>query len=238
MSFADVPVGTFLSGGVDSSAVTAALAKPGCRLTRVHGRLRGGGLRRAAAGARGRRAFRRRTSAARSSRDDVEAVFRDTILWHYDEPFNDYSYLPTYYVCREARASITVALSGDGGDELFGGYGKYTLLARRATIERRCRGPCASSSRRAPEAMLRTAAIRARLLRYEQGAEQLLSTLMTGMAPSTLRSRGAGRSRKRSPTTTRWTRCARISSRPRRRRSASSTRCATSTSSSRSARES
>ena len=58
------------------------------------------------------------------------------ILWHYDEPFGDYSYLPTYYVCREARSAITVALTGDGGDELFSGYRKYAHLARRAQLDR------------------------------------------------------------------------------------------------------
>jgi asparagine synthase (glutamine-hydrolysing) len=62
--------------------------------------------------------------------DDVGQVF-ERLVWHFDEPFNDYSYLPTYYVCREARASITVALSGDGADEIFAGYRKYQRLALR-----------------------------------------------------------------------------------------------------------
>ena len=58
----------------------------------------------------------------------------DRLGWHYDEPFNDYSSIPTYYLCREARRSITVALSGDGADELFAGYRKYQRLVRRSEL--------------------------------------------------------------------------------------------------------
>src|SRR5262249_39715235 len=64
---------------------------------------------------------------------DVVSVI-DRLNWHYDEPFNDYSCFPTYYLCREARRSITVALSGDGADELFAGYRKYQRLATRSEL--------------------------------------------------------------------------------------------------------
>jgi asparagine synthase (glutamine-hydrolysing) len=186
---ADVPIGTFLSGGVDSSAVTAALAAAGHRPTaftigfaetdydeRPWAQLVADHL--------GVELVSREVVP-----EDVEAVFRDTILWHFDEPFNDSSYLPTYYLSREARGRITVALSGDGGDEIFGGYPKYALLSRRASIERRMTRPVTSRVAATARGVLPGASsFRARLLRYEQSpSELLLSTLVTGWQPDELR---------------------------------------------------
>jgi asparagine synthase (glutamine-hydrolysing) len=189
MTVSDVPVGTFLSGGVDSSAVTASLAEEGQRPTaftigfaeaeydeRPWASLVADRL--------GVDLVSREVRA-----DDVDAVFRDTILWHYDEPFNDHSYLPTYYLCREARSRITVALSGDGGDEVFGGYPKYAMLARRAQVDRRV--PRFVSTRVAATArgvLPDASAMQARLRRYEQSPSELvLSTLVTGWQPAELR---------------------------------------------------
>jgi asparagine synthase (glutamine-hydrolysing) len=194
MSYADVPVGTFLSGGVDSSAVTAALARAG-----LPARAFTIGFDNADYD---ERPFAREVAELYGTphterivrADDVEPVFRDTILWHYDEPFNDYSYLPTYYVCREARKSITVALTGDGGDELFGGYGKYSLLARRHGLERALSRPVTQLVAAGARSMLRAGELHGRLLRYEQGAEQLLlGTLTTGIAANRLRQIGRGK---------------------------------------------
>ena len=188
MAFADVPVGTFLSGGIDSSSVTAALARTGHDVRSFTIGFDEEGY--------DERPFAREVAALYGTphaervvrADDVAHVFRDTVLWHYDEPFNDYSYLPTYYVCREARRKITVALTGDGGDELFGGYGKYTLLARRHGLERTLTRPVTHLVAAGARSMLPAGSLRRSLLRYEQSADDLLlGTLTTGMETPVLR---------------------------------------------------
>lgn len=133
MAVADVPLGTFLSGGVDSSTVTAALS------------LSGHAVRSFTIGfddaeyderrwARQVADRYRTTHMERTVEASDAALVLDRLGWHYDEPFNDYSNVPTYYLCREARRSITVALSGDGADEIFAGYRKYQRLVRRSEL--------------------------------------------------------------------------------------------------------
>jgi asparagine synthase (glutamine-hydrolysing) len=179
MSFADVPVGTFLSGGIDSSSVTAALARRGSDVESftvgfadadyderpwaetVAGHLRA--------------PFRSRLVEA----SDVEAVFRETILWHFDEPLNDHSYLPTYYVSKAARERVTVALTGDGADETFAGYPKYRLLARRSALEARLGRPGVQLAAAGARAVLVGGRMRRRLRPYELGSDGMLSALMT-----------------------------------------------------------
>ena len=189
MAYADVPVGTFLSGGVDSSSVTAALARAGRSVDAYTIGF--------ADEAFDERPYARQVASlyARSHSErvvdpsDVESVFRDTIRWHYDEPFNDYSYLPTYYVCRAAREQITVALSGDGGDELFGGYGKYRRLAVRQAVDgvvspRPARRMLAGAGAAVPAG----SPWRTRLETYAKSPPEMLADMLTtGLAGNELR---------------------------------------------------
>ena len=123
---ADVPVGAFLSGGLDSASVVAALAA------------RGGTVGAVTIGFAGASDYYEERPAARAiakhlgiehmevevgpgaARDVVDDVFKAS-----DEPFADSSALPQFLLCRETRNQFTVALSGDGADEVFGGYRKY-----------------------------------------------------------------------------------------------------------------
>ena len=133
MAVADVPLGTFLSGGVNSSSVTAALSLSGhpVRSFTIGFDLAQYDERRWARQVAER--YHTKHVERTIEPTDVVSVI-DRLSWHYDEPFGDYSSFPTYYLCREASRSITVALSGDGADELFAGYRKYQRLVRRAEL--------------------------------------------------------------------------------------------------------
>ena len=69
------------------------------------------------------------------------------LAWQFDEPFADSSALPTWYVARETRRSVTVALTGDAGDELFGGYDRYRALALTELFQRLPVGPAPTARR-------------------------------------------------------------------------------------------
>lgn len=135
----DVPLGAFLSGGVDSSGVVAHMAtltsQPVKTCTIGFGE-----------SSHDERAYARRL-ADRYKTDHRERVLPpdslspgsgllDRIASVYDEPFADMSALPTYRVCGVAREQVTVALSGDGGDEAFGGYRRYRFHVREHAVRR------------------------------------------------------------------------------------------------------
>ena len=122
----DVPLGAFLSGGVDSSAIVGLMAgAPGCAgpvntFSMGFADSSYDELPHARTVAR-RFATRHREGTVEP---DVESLFHRLVV-HLDEPFGDVSLFPTYLMSQMAREHVTVALSGDGGDELFGGYDAY-----------------------------------------------------------------------------------------------------------------
>jgi asparagine synthase (glutamine-hydrolysing) len=121
---AEVPLGAFLSGGVDSSAVVAMMA--GCSSDPVNTCSISFGdpaFNEAAYAQKIADRYHTRHRVERVDTDDFGLL--DTLADLYDEPFADSSAIPTYRLCELARKSVTVALSGDGGDENFAGYRRY-----------------------------------------------------------------------------------------------------------------
>ena len=141
---AEVPLGAFLSGGVDSSAVVAAMAGLSsepvntCSIAFDDPQFN-------------ESEFAQMVADRYHTRHFVETVksddfgLLDTLARLYDEPYADSSAIPTYRVCQLARKRVTVALSGDGGDETFGGYRRYRLHMMeermRSALPQSVRGP-------------------------------------------------------------------------------------------------
>jgi asparagine synthase (glutamine-hydrolysing) len=119
---ADVPLGAFLSGGLDSSTVVALMAEAA-----------GGRVKTFTIGFAGHTEYdereHARVVAERFATEHTEFVVEpkaldlvDRLVWHYDGPFGDSSAVPTYLLSELTRTKVTVALNGDGGDEVFAGY--------------------------------------------------------------------------------------------------------------------
>lgn len=123
----DVPLGAFLSGGVDSSLVTALMcaASPGQVRTFSIGFTDPAYDEAPHAAAVARHLGTRHTAFTLTPQDLLDVV--PDIPRHFDEPFGDASQIPMLILSRLAREHVTVALSGDGGDELFSGYTRYAL---------------------------------------------------------------------------------------------------------------
>jgi len=123
----DVPLGAFLSGGIDSSAVVALMCEQSSE--RVKTFSIGFGERDFSEIAHARRV------AERFGTDHHEFIVRPDaievlplLVRHYGEPYADSSAIPTYYLSKMTRQHVTVALNGDGGDECFGGYERYAAM--------------------------------------------------------------------------------------------------------------
>ncbi len=131
----DVPLGAFLSGGVDSSSVVALMSE-----------LTGEPVITSSIGFREKQfdetSYARLVAQQFHTKHHEQVIAPDAVgvieklVWHYDEPFADSSAVPTYYVSKVARQHVTVALSGDGGDENFAGYRRYYFSEREQIVRR------------------------------------------------------------------------------------------------------
>jgi asparagine synthase (glutamine-hydrolysing) len=120
----DVPLGAFLSGGVDSGIVVSCMAESSAQTVRTFSMGTGDA-------AHDERGYARQVAAHCGTAHTEFEVTADAwgllprLVWEFGQPFGDEACIPTYYVARSARQHVTVALTGDGGDESFAGYSQH-----------------------------------------------------------------------------------------------------------------
>jgi asparagine synthase (glutamine-hydrolysing) len=129
----DVPLGVFLSGGVDSSIIALCARKHGAVKTFAIG-FDDPRYDETAYAAEVAKHLGTEHHAFRVTPDVIEDLPK--LARVFGEPFADSSAIPTHYLCRETRKHVTVALSGDGGDELFGGYDRYIAMQKASRVPR------------------------------------------------------------------------------------------------------
>ncbi|WP_337996704.1 asparagine synthase (glutamine-hydrolyzing) [Oleispirillum naphthae] len=154
----DVPLGALLSGGIDSSLVTALMTENSAQPINTFSiGFREKGFDEAPFAREIARHLATRHTELYVEPGDALKLVDDLPLW-YDEPFADSSQIPTALVCALTRRHVSVVLSGDGGDELFAGYGRYPLALERwaqaAALPRPARRLGARALLAAPEGLL------------------------------------------------------------------------------------
>jgi asparagine synthase (glutamine-hydrolysing) len=134
----DVPIGAFLSGGIDSSSIVALMAKLGTGPVKTFSI----GFEESAYD----ETAYARAIARQFGTEHHEFIVRpegqeilDRLVWHYDEPFADAAALPTFYLSKLTREHVTVALSGEAGDENFAGYPRYAYNSLAHYLQRKPR---------------------------------------------------------------------------------------------------
>jgi asparagine synthase (glutamine-hydrolysing) len=185
---ADVPLGAFLSGGVDSSAVVAFMARLSSRPIKTF-----------TIGFQDAEGYDERPYARQVSQlfatehtefvvnpDKAELIER--LVWHHDQPFGDSSALPTFLLSELTRSHVTVALSGDGGDELFGGYERFAAALAVDVVGRLPRSVRRASEHataRVPAALFagRAGSIRRMLRRVDAGLPDALLSWVSYVQP-------------------------------------------------------
>lgn len=131
----DVPLGAFLSGGIDSSIVVGLMSRLSQEPVRTFSI--GFPVPEYDETRYARAAATRFHTIHQEFRVDPDAVgILPRLVWHYDEPFADSSAVPTWYVSEMTRQHVTVALTGDGGDELFAGYTRYRAVWLSEALDR------------------------------------------------------------------------------------------------------